>query len=104
MPSNWCLYSYLLAGVAALFLLVLFRAQRWYLHAISVLVGLLAGVVPPFGGAGGDRFYLVAGITCVFLLTWGLGGPFFSRQPKPDASSEPRPARSRSENKAVMQL
>jgi hypothetical protein len=74
MPPQWFLYSYLLAGLAALLMLVLFGAQRWYLHAISVLAGLLTGMLPPFGGVAGDWFYLSAGVACVFLLAWGAGG------------------------------
>jgi hypothetical protein len=101
MPSQWFLYSYLLAGVAALLLLVVFRARRWYLHAISVLGGLLAGIVPPIGGAGGDWFYLLAGAACVFLLAWGAGGVFFASRPKIVPSTEPVPRRQKEQKAAL---
>lgn len=80
MSSQWLLYSYLTAAAAALVLLYVFRARSWYWHAISLLLGLSAGWVPPPTGVGGDLFYLIAGTACVFFLLWGVGGPFFRRK------------------------
>lgn len=82
MPAQWLLYSHMMAAAVALLLLVVFRACRWYWHALSVLAGLTAGLMPPPSGSGGDLFYLTAGTACVFFLLWGLGGPFFPRHAK----------------------
>ncbi len=79
MPAQWLLYSYLMAAATAPLLLALYRARRWYWHTLSVLAGLAVGLTPPPSGSGGDLFYLVAGTACVFLVLWGLGGPFFPR-------------------------
>jgi hypothetical protein len=79
MPAQWLFYSYLMAVVAALLLLVIFRARSWYWHFFSVLLGLTAGLASPPSGRGGDLFYLIAGTACVFFCLWGIGGPFFRR-------------------------
>lgn len=79
MPSQWIFYSYMLAVGAAVLLLLLFRSRRWYWHALSFLLGLVAGLIPPPSGYGGDVFYLLAGTACLFFTVLGLGGLFFRR-------------------------
>jgi hypothetical protein len=76
------LAAYLAAAFAALALLYLFGRKAWYLHALSLLIGLLAGLMaPPWGG--GELFYLVAGSVCVFGCLWGLGGLLLPRRDRP---------------------
>lgn len=82
MPAQVLLYAYLVAAIAALVLLVVFRARRWYWHVLSLAIGLAAGLYPPPGKGGGNLFYLVAGVVCVFCVFWSLGAPFFPRRAK----------------------
>jgi len=79
MPSQLVFYSYLLAAGAAVLLLFLFRSRRWYWHALSFLLGLIAGLLPPPPGNGSDVFYVSTGTACVFFTALGVGGPFFQR-------------------------
>jgi hypothetical protein len=74
MAAQWILFSYLMAALAALLVLFAFGPVAWYFHVIGILAGLLAGLVPPPSGNGGDLFYIVTGTACVFLLLWGIGG------------------------------
>ncbi len=75
LSTQWLLFSYAVAGLAAILLLLVAGARRWYWHGIGLLIGLVAGLLPPFGGPGGNLFYLVTGTLCVFFLIWGAGGP-----------------------------
>lgn len=82
MPAQVLLYSYLAAAIAAIVLLVVFRARRWYWHIISLAIGLAVGLYPPPGKGGSNLFYLATGVVCVFCIFWGLGAPFFPRRAK----------------------
>ena len=82
MSAQVLFYSYLAAAVAAVLLLVVFRARRWYWHVISLAAGVAVGLIPPGGKGGGNLFYLVTGVVCVFCILWGLGAPFFPQRRK----------------------
>ena len=61
----------------ALILLVIFHARPWYIHAVSVLLALGIGIVPPPAGWGGPAYDLSVGALFVFLFTYGAAAPLF---------------------------
>ena len=79
MTSQWYLFSYIVAVIAAAAVLAAFRASSWYLHVTGAAVGMVAGLMPPVGESA-DVFYLLAGTTFFFFTTWGIGGLFVWRR------------------------
>ncbi|MBL8233726.1 MAG: hypothetical protein JNL98_34835 [Bryobacterales bacterium] len=75
MSLTWVLLAYGLAFVLALTLLYALRSLPWYWHAISVLIALFVGLMPPLEGWTGQRYDLLAGALFVFFLIWGVGSP-----------------------------
>jgi hypothetical protein len=78
MSSGLTLYLYLIAALAGAVVLFLFRPKSWYLHAIGVALGAMAGLMPPIGDDP-ETFYLVAGCAFFFFVVWGLCGLVFRR-------------------------
>jgi hypothetical protein len=73
MCSDLTLWMYIAAAAAALTLVVLLGSKAWYLHVISILLGFMAGLMPPIGDDP-RLFYIIAGTAFTFFLFWGLGG------------------------------
>jgi len=57
----WCVYTF---------------HARWYWHVLSVLAALAIGFSPPIPGWDGSSRDLIYGFVVLFLLVWGLAGPF----------------------------
>ena len=76
------------AAALALYLLYFFHAKAWYWHTLSVMAAVAIGLMPvgalpiPEAWMAAPATSLVTGFFFLFLLLWGVGGPFF-RSPHP---------------------
>ncbi len=64
--------------VLALVFVYLFHA-RWYWHVLGVIAALAVGCSPPLPGWAGPSRDLIYGSVFLFLMIWGLAGPFVHR-------------------------
>lgn len=75
--------SYMVAAGVALLLLYIMRARSWYWHVLSVLVGLVIGLVPIPESLQTQEGTLAIGFVFTFLIVWGIAAPFFRRRAQP---------------------
>jgi hypothetical protein len=80
MSPEMTLWLYFIAAATAGAALFILRAKAWYLHVTALLLGLMAGLMPPLGDDP-DLFYLIAGCGFLFFSVWGLGGILLRRAP-----------------------
>jgi hypothetical protein len=76
-------------AVLALVLLYWFHAN-WYWHALSVVVALIIGMMPPdmipVPAAWGMTRDIILGSVFTFLVIWGLAAPLFRRHHQTQAA------------------
>ncbi len=77
MSAAWVVLAYASAVALALLLLYFFRAKPWYWHLISVALAVVLGLTPMPTRWQGPTCDLLLGFLFVFLLLWGVSGPFF---------------------------
>jgi hypothetical protein len=70
------------AGAAVLALAVLYWRGpcAWYLHVLSVAVGIAIGMAPTPTQFNKPVTSIIVGAPFVFLIVWGLAAPFFLRR------------------------
>jgi len=83
MSNLWVFGTYAGAVILALLLLYVFRARAWYWHAISLLLAMVVGLMPPPEQLQGKQGDLIVGGTFVFLLLWAIAAPFFRKRRPP---------------------
>jgi hypothetical protein len=78
-------FTYAAMLVLALSLLYLFGPLQWYWHALSVVVALVLEVVRVSASIAlpSSFFHLAYGNLIIFLLSWGMCGPFFRHHHMP---------------------
>ena len=76
-------------AVLALVLLYCFHV-KWYWHALSVIVALLIGMMPPdmipVPAAWGATRDIIVGSLFTFLMIWGLAAPLFRQHHQAQAA------------------
>ena len=83
MPA-WIVTSvYGFAIAAAVALLYFFGMRSWYWHALSVLLAIVIGLVPPPVTWQGPGYDLTIGAVCLFLFLWGALSPLFMKRHRP---------------------
>ena len=78
--STWVITAYGCSFLLALILLFFKRAQRWYWHILSLLVGLGIGLMPIPAQLNTPRGSLIIGSVFTFLVVWGVAAPLFRRR------------------------
>ena len=78
-------FTYAAMVILALSLLYLFGPLHWYWHALSVGAALFMEIVrmSASGAVVSQFFQLPYGNLLVFLLVWGICGPFFRHHHMP---------------------
>jgi uncharacterized membrane protein AbrB (regulator of aidB expression) len=72
--------SFAVAAVLALVVLYWRGPQAWYLHVLSVVVGVAIGLTPTPTQFNKPQTSIIVGVPLVFLVVWGLAAPFFLRR------------------------
>lgn len=79
MSSAVVFMIYGCAAFLALGLLYFFRATHWYLHALSLAVALIAGLMPIPEVWHVPAIELMIGAIFLFFFLWGICAPLFPR-------------------------
>jgi len=72
--------SFAIAAVLALAVLYWSGPKAWYLHVLSVVVGVAIGMAPTPTQFNKPVTSIIVGVPFVFLVVWGLAAPFFIRR------------------------
>ena len=72
--------SFAIAAVLALAVLYWSGPKAWYLHVLSVVVGVAIGMAPTPTQFNKPVTSIIVGAPFVFLVVWGLAAPFFIRR------------------------
>jgi len=77
MPTAIVFAVYGCATFLALFLLYQFRATHWYLHALSLAIALVIGLMPIPAAWHVPVIELMFGAAFLLLFLWGICAPLF---------------------------
>lgn len=68
------------AVLAAVGVLALKRASRWYWHLLGIVAALALGLTPIPPSINNNTTTVIIGVIFLFLMVWGIGAPFFPRR------------------------